>query len=125
MLCLDSFYTSLNLGPLKETSVIIQLVNRSKAYPDGVIEDVLAQVNELVFPVDFYILDIEDDNSPNTTPILLGRLFLMQQTFESGGEDKLNIAISYNVEKESKTNSQRELAIDEEWEEILKFLDFG
>ena len=40
------------------------------------IEDELVQVNELVFPVDFYVLDIEDQNSSNLTPILLGRPFL-------------------------------------------------
>ena len=42
----------------------------------GVLEDVLVQVNELVFPADFYVLDMEDDNSSNSIPILLGRHFL-------------------------------------------------
>ena len=36
-----SLYTSLNLGPLKETRVIIQLADRTTAYPEGVVEDVL------------------------------------------------------------------------------------
>ncbi|KAH9726990.1 hypothetical protein KPL70_008483 [Citrus sinensis] len=71
-----SIYSSLNIGTLKETGVIIQLADRSNAYPDGVLEDVLVQVNELVFPVDFYVLDMEDDNSSNSVPILLGRPFL-------------------------------------------------
>lgn len=71
-----SIYSSLNVGPLKETGVIIQLADRSNAYPDGVLEDVLVQVNELVFPADFYVLDMEDDNSSNSVPILLGRPFL-------------------------------------------------
>ncbi|KAH9686698.1 hypothetical protein KPL70_014461 [Citrus sinensis] len=71
-----SIYSSLNVGALKETGVIIQLADRSNAYPDGVLEDVLVQVNELVFPVDFYVLDMEEDNSSNSVPILLGRPFL-------------------------------------------------
>ncbi|XP_062114104.1 uncharacterized protein LOC133825133 [Humulus lupulus] len=71
-----SIYTSLNLGSLEETEVIIQLADRSNAYPRGVVEDVLVKVNELVFPVDFYILDMEDDSLPCSTPILLGRPFL-------------------------------------------------
>ncbi|KAH9716295.1 hypothetical protein KPL71_021412 [Citrus sinensis] len=71
-----SIYSSLNVGPLKETGVIIQLADRSNAYPDGVLEDVLVQVNELVFPADFYVLDMEEDNSSNFVPILLGRPFL-------------------------------------------------
>ena len=44
-----SIYASLNLGPLEETGVIIELADRSNTYPRGVIEDVLVQVNELVF----------------------------------------------------------------------------
>ena len=55
-----SMYNSLNLGPMEETGIIIQLVDRSNAYPKGVVEDVLVQVNELVFPTDFYILEMED-----------------------------------------------------------------
>ena len=36
-----SIYASLNLCYLKETDVVIQLANRSNAYPRGVLEDVL------------------------------------------------------------------------------------
>ena len=67
-------YASLKLGPLNKTGVVIQLADRSNAYPKGVVEDVLVQVNDLVFPVDFYVLDME--NGDETTPILLGRPFL-------------------------------------------------
>ena len=71
-----SIYASLNLGPLGKTGVIIQLVDRSNTYPRGVVEDVLVQVNELVFPADVYVIDMEDEMSFNPTPILLGRPFL-------------------------------------------------
>ncbi|XP_021764024.1 uncharacterized protein LOC110728690 [Chenopodium quinoa] len=63
-----------DLGPLKDTQVIIQLADRSNTYPIGV-EDVLVQVNELVFPADFYVLDMPNDESPSAAPILLGRPF--------------------------------------------------
>ncbi|XP_050280900.1 uncharacterized protein LOC126721869 [Quercus robur] len=69
-----SVYVSLKLGPLNKTGVVIQLVDRSIAYPKGVVEDVLVQVNDLVFPTDFYVLDME--NGDQTTPILLRRPFL-------------------------------------------------
>ncbi|XP_044471331.1 uncharacterized protein LOC123200247 [Mangifera indica] len=72
----SSIYHSLNVGPLKPTGVIIQLADRSNAYPEGVLEDILVQVNELIFPADFYVLDMEDDNSSKSVPILLGRPFL-------------------------------------------------
>ena len=71
-----SIYAFLNLGDLKETGVVIQLVDRSNAYPRGVLEDVLVLVNELVFPVDFYVLDMEDEGSPMLIPLLLGRPFM-------------------------------------------------
>ncbi|XP_051142867.1 uncharacterized protein LOC127259531 [Andrographis paniculata] len=71
-----SIYDSLNLGPLKETRIIIQLADRTNAYPDGMIEDVLVQVNELIFPVDFYILDMHDAHCFNPPPLLLGRHFM-------------------------------------------------
>ncbi|CAH9132758.1 unnamed protein product [Cuscuta epithymum] len=69
-----SLYKSLKLGPMHETGVVMQLADRSCTYPKGVVEDVLVQVENLVFPVDFYILEMEADNQ--TTPILLGRPFL-------------------------------------------------
>ena len=69
-------YNCWNLGPMEETSIIIQLVDRSNVYPKGVVEDVLVQVNELIFPTDFFILEIKDESLSNPTPILLGRPFL-------------------------------------------------
>nr|XP_027086663.1 uncharacterized protein LOC113708404 [Coffea arabica] len=71
-----TIYASLNLGLLKQTEIIIQLADRSNTYPDGLIEDVLIQVNELVFSTSFYVLDIDYENSMNPSPIMLGRPFL-------------------------------------------------
>ncbi|XP_027077094.1 uncharacterized protein [Coffea arabica] len=71
-----SMYASLNLGPLKEIELIIQLANRTNAYPNELVEDVLVKVNELIFPADFYVLDMDDDHSPNPSPLLLGRPLL-------------------------------------------------
>jgi len=69
-----SIYNKLHLGELKRTNLIIQLADKSNAYPDGVLEDVLFQVNELVFSADVYALDMGD--ACRDFPILLGRLFL-------------------------------------------------
>ena len=57
-----SIYASMNLGELKNDGVIIQLADRSNAYPKGVLEDVLVQVNHLVFSADFYVFEMEDSN---------------------------------------------------------------
>ncbi|XP_021729769.1 uncharacterized protein LOC110696724 [Chenopodium quinoa] len=69
-----SLFKSLELGPLHETGVVIQLADRSNVYPKGVVEDVLVKVDGLIFPADFYVLDMEHDKQ--AAPILLGRPFL-------------------------------------------------
>ncbi|CAN6711738.1 unnamed protein product [Malus baccata var. baccata] len=75
-----SIYASMNLGELKNDGVIIQLADRSNAYPKGVLEDVLVQVNHLVFPADFYVLEMEDSNHSSQLPILLGRFMKTART---------------------------------------------
>ena len=63
----------LSLGELTPTSVTLQMADRTLAKPEGVIEDVLVKVGKFIFPVDFIILDIEEDSQ---VPLLLGRPFL-------------------------------------------------
>ena len=63
----------LSLGELTPTIVTLQMADRTMAKPEGVIEDVLVKVGKFVFPVDFIILDIEEDSQ---VPLLLGRPFL-------------------------------------------------
>ncbi|RDX88698.1 Retrovirus-related Pol polyprotein from transposon 17.6, partial [Mucuna pruriens] len=72
-----SIYRSLNFGDLEPTGMIIQLANRSIVQPLGVLEDVLVQVNELIFPADFFVLDIEEEISEKGSTLILGRPFLM------------------------------------------------
>ncbi|CAN6586236.1 unnamed protein product [Malus baccata var. baccata] len=71
-----SIYASMNLGVLKNDGVIIQLADRSNAYPKGVLEDVLVQVNHLIFPADFYVLKMDESDHATSLPILLGRPFM-------------------------------------------------
>ena len=71
-----SIFNSLSLGPLQSTDVVIHLENRSVACPTGFIEDVLVRVGELIFPVDFYVLDMEEGFSHGSVPIILGRPFM-------------------------------------------------
>lgn len=56
-------YSLLNIGPLKDIGVIIQLIDRSNAYPNGVLENVLVQVNDTLFHANFYVLDIQDETN--------------------------------------------------------------
>ena len=68
-------YQSLGLGPLKTDNVVIQLADHSNKYPEGYVEDVLVQVNQLIFPADFYVLEMEE-SSGNSPQLLLGRPFM-------------------------------------------------
>ncbi|KAI3523607.1 hypothetical protein L1887_01861 [Cichorium endivia] len=71
-----SVFKTSNLGTLRRTGVLIQLADRSIVHPKGVLEDVLVQVGELVFPADFFVVDMGDDDAPNLNSILLGRPFM-------------------------------------------------
>ncbi|KAK4407771.1 Retrovirus-related Pol polyprotein from transposon opus [Sesamum angolense] len=71
-----SVYQALNLSTLQDTNVIIQLADRSYVRPMGLVEDVLVKVNDLLFPVDFYILKMGVEGVNNPASILLGRPFM-------------------------------------------------
>ncbi|RDX86908.1 Retrovirus-related Pol polyprotein, partial [Mucuna pruriens] len=70
-------YKSLNFGDLEPAGVIIQLANKSIAHPLSIQEDVLLRINELIFPADFYVLDMKDEPSSKGSTLILGRSFFM------------------------------------------------
>ena len=63
----------LNLGELTPTTITLQMTDRSMAQPEGILEDVLVKVGKFIFPVDFVIMQMEEDTK---VPLLLGRPFL-------------------------------------------------
>ncbi|RDX77863.1 hypothetical protein CR513_41933, partial [Mucuna pruriens] len=67
-----SIYKSLYFGDLKLTGMVIQLANKSIVQPLGMLEDVLVHVNELIFPVGFYVLDMEDEVFGKGSALILG-----------------------------------------------------
>ena len=60
-----SIFRRLGLGEARPTTVTLQLANRSM--------DVLVKVDKFIFPIDFIVLDMEEDTE---VPIILGRPFL-------------------------------------------------
>ncbi|GJR00106.1 reverse transcriptase domain-containing protein [Tanacetum coccineum] len=56
-----------------ETDIRLSLASHSYIYPLGIAEDVLVEVAEHVYPVDFVILDIKEDEK---RPFILGTQFL-------------------------------------------------
>ncbi|XP_023752484.1 uncharacterized protein LOC111900829 [Lactuca sativa] len=68
-----SFYKNLGLPRLQYTRMTIQIVDHSITYPRGIIKDLLVKVGKFIFPVDFEVLDMKEDED---LPIILGRPFL-------------------------------------------------
>ena len=54
---------------LKPTTISLQLADRSVKYPIGTLENVLVKVREFYIPVDFIVLEMEEDVE---MPIILG-----------------------------------------------------
>ncbi|GJT27585.1 putative reverse transcriptase domain-containing protein [Tanacetum coccineum] len=68
-----STYTTLGLGDLIPTKLIVELVDRTMKRLRGIVENVLVGIDKFTFPVDFIILDILEDFK---TSLILGRPFL-------------------------------------------------
>ena len=51
----------------------LHMAYRIMAQQEGILEDVLIKVGKFIFPVDFVVIDIEEDKK---FPLLLGRPFL-------------------------------------------------
>ena len=64
----------LSLGELTPTTITLQMADRSMAQPEGILEDVLVKVRKFIFPMDFFIMQMEEDTQ---IPLLLGRHFLV------------------------------------------------
>lgn len=54
----NASYKIIGIRPLTKTVVIIQLSDKYLVHPKGVLDEVLVQVNELIFLADFYVLDM-------------------------------------------------------------------
>ncbi|XP_012453223.1 uncharacterized protein LOC105775239 [Gossypium raimondii] len=94
----------------------------SVVHLEGVLEDVLVKINELIFAADFYVIKMEEDSTPGSSDLLLGRPFLSTTstkiyvrsgtlTMEFDGEIvKFNV---YNaISHPSETSSAPELELE-------------
>ncbi|GJU40580.1 ribonuclease H-like domain-containing protein [Tanacetum coccineum] len=68
-----STYTNLGLGILSHTRLTIELADRTIKQPRGIAENVIVRIGKFIFPIDFIILDIPEDED---VPLILGRPFL-------------------------------------------------
>ncbi|XP_073152758.1 uncharacterized protein [Henckelia pumila] len=97
-----SIFRALELGEVKPTMITLQLADCFVAYPHGIVEDMLVKVNKFIFPSDFVVLDMEENQ---VVPLILGRPFLAtgralidvqesELTLQVGGE-----AVTFNIYK--------------------------
>ena len=63
----------LNLWEITPIALSLQMSYISLTFPKGIIEDVLVKVDKFIFPMDFVVLDKEEDRK---ALIILGRPFL-------------------------------------------------
>jgi len=89
------------------TRMTLQLAYHSITTPYGVIEDVLVWVNHLIFPIDFVVMDIEED--PNI-PLILGRPFMSTAScVVDMGKKKLEMGIENQQISFDLLNEERKL----------------
>ncbi|XP_025640012.1 uncharacterized protein [Arachis hypogaea] len=75
-------YEKLNLLPLKRSGARFVLADKSIISVVGVAENTLVRIQDLIFPVDFHILETPPINLDRTSSILLGRPFLKTSRFK-------------------------------------------
>ena len=101
----------LNLGEIESTTLSLQMADRSRASPKGIIKDVLIKVDKFIFPVDLVVLDMEEDEK---APLILGRPFLdtsralidieSRELILRVGDDKVQLSIYQNDKLKKKEN---------------------
>ncbi|XP_050919457.1 uncharacterized protein LOC127137000 [Lathyrus oleraceus] len=68
-----SIYKKLGIWVMQDTGMTLQFADHSVKKPYGIFEDVLVKIDKFVFPVDFVILEMPEDEEIS---LILGRPFL-------------------------------------------------
>ncbi|XP_019239760.1 PREDICTED: uncharacterized protein LOC109219742 [Nicotiana attenuata] len=61
------------IGEIRSVPISLQLANQTTITPEGIVEDVLVWVDKFVFPVDFIVVNMEENKE---VPLILGIPFL-------------------------------------------------
>ena len=103
----------MNLEEITPITLSLQMADASMTFPKGIIEDVLVKVNRFIFPLDFVVLDMEEDKE---APIILGIPFLATGQalidVKSGeltlrvGEDQVKFNLYKSIEFPSDINTR-------------------
>nr|GEW43674.1 hypothetical protein [Tanacetum cinerariifolium] len=108
-----SLLRRLRISNLKPTKVSIQLGDQSIKYPIGVCENILVKISKFIFPVDFVVLEMDEDD---LVPIILGRPFLATSRAIIDiheGKPSLRVeseTVTFNIRKSMKSKHSRAIA---------------
>nr|KAJ0205103.1 hypothetical protein LSAT_V11C500241070 [Lactuca sativa] len=113
-----SFFKKLNLPELKPIQMTIHLADKMVIHPKGFCEDLLIKVDKSLFPVDFVVLDMEED--PKVL-ISLRRQFLNTAcTIVDMRESTLKLRVRHDSKKialwEENNSKQSTTSLDEEFD---------
>ncbi|XP_070032204.1 uncharacterized protein [Nicotiana tomentosiformis] len=61
------------IGEIRSVPISLQLANQTTLIPEGIVVDVLVRVDKFVFPVDFIVINMEENKEVS---LILGRPFL-------------------------------------------------
>ncbi|XP_070032244.1 uncharacterized protein [Nicotiana tomentosiformis] len=61
------------IGEIRSIPLYLQLADQTTLIPEGIVEDVLVRVDKFVFPMDFIVVNMEENKK---VPLILGRRFL-------------------------------------------------
>ncbi|GJU77772.1 DNA-directed DNA polymerase [Tanacetum coccineum] len=106
-----SLFQRLGISKLKPTKMSIQLADRSIKYPIGVCKNLLVKVSKFIFPVNFVVLEMDEDE---LVLIILGRTFLARaRAVIDVYEGKLSLrveseTITFNMGKSMKSKHSRD-----------------
>ena len=64
----------LNLNNIRPTTTVLELADRSKVVPEGILEDIIVSLDSWEYPVDFLILQPKKNLGGH--PLILGRPWL-------------------------------------------------
>lgn len=66
--CPHQYSKKLGIGEVKLATITLQLANRSITCPRGIIEDIFVKIDKIIFMVEFYSFEMEEDQE---LPIIL------------------------------------------------------
>ncbi|XP_070032844.1 uncharacterized protein [Nicotiana tomentosiformis] len=61
------------IGEIRSVPISLQLADQTTITPEGIVEDVLVRVDKFVFPLDFIVVNMEENKE---VPLIIGRLIL-------------------------------------------------